>query len=107
MSNNESPNLSDLEFALKGLHDRCVPSAVKAVRRMVVNRGPELGPYMRQLVRLVRLLELCSDQNKGYTDFLYVRVRAFTTQHFRRAITDADPSATAVRIEADRVVFFE
>jgi hypothetical protein len=106
MSGGQSPSYSDLAEALAGISDRQGrPGDAAAIRRMVLDRGPKLGCHVRQLVRLVRLMALCS--SKHYTEALYVRVRLFTAANFRRAVSESTPSTHAVCVEANRVVFLE
>jgi hypothetical protein len=81
------------------------PEDSLAVKRAVFGRSKELGSYLRQLARLVRLASLCTP--RSYVEFFYVRVGEFSRDNFHRAVQECRPDKRAVRIEGDGIVFLE
>jgi len=73
----------------------CPPGDGIALRRWVTDRSASLGTGIRRAVRLARLIALVD--GRDYVRFLYVRLPALRTRHFRAAIEAAVADGTITR----------
>jgi hypothetical protein len=65
----------------------CPPGDGTALRRWVTDRSGSLGSGIRRAVRLVRLMAIAD--GRDYIRFLYIRLSALRTRHFRQALEAA------------------
>jgi hypothetical protein len=64
----------------------CPPGDGIALRRWVTDRSASLGTGIRRAVRLARLMAMA---DRDYVRFLYARITALRTRHFRQSLQTA------------------
>src|SRR5882757_2624987 len=104
------PNAQDVAEALAMTLERedtfgapwCPPGDGETLRRWVTDRSASLGTGIRRAVRLARLMAVAD--GRDYVRFLYMRLTALRTRHFRSALESGDAEG---RINKTFATFFD
>lgn len=98
-------SLPILEQAFAGIRDggRCPIEQCLELEKAIRDRTRELGGYIRQLVRVVRLAALCS--RNSYLEFFCRGLGG--SNRFQQLVASAALPADAIQLSAEKVTFLE